>query len=136
MPSYINSVECTDLVRNPHLHGAGGAKLIENTQCLLDYDYEELLEDIRSDLVLAVDVRTEVAAAFQRCAELRNLAGIAPRGRYFVKSYHSLVEPEFTHEVTLRATPGKITLWKVSSLESAKWFVIFRLGFFASKPHY
>ncbi len=136
MPSYINSIECPDLIKNPHLHGAGGEKLIENTRCLLDYDFEELLEDIRSDLSLPPTVRTEVASAFERCAALRTLSGMVPRGRYYLKPYHSKAEPEFTHEITLRAAPGKITLWKVASLQSAEWFVIFRLGFFATTPHF
>ena len=136
MPTYINSIECPDLIKNPHLHGAAGEKLMESTRCLLDYDYEELFEDIRSDLSLEPDEREEVASAFERCAALRTLAGVIPRGRYYIKPYHSKVEPEFTHEITLRAAPGKITLWKVASLESAQWFVIFRLGFIASKPHY
>jgi hypothetical protein len=136
MPSYISGVECTDLVKNPHLHGAAGEKLIESTRCLLDYGFAELLEDIREDISLAPDVRTEAASAFLRCEEIRNLASIAPRGRYYIKPYHLSVEPEFTHEITLRAAPGRITLWKVSSLQAAEWFVIFRLGFFSSKPHF
>ena len=129
MPSFISGDhDISDLMRFPYRYGAVGEKLVESTRCLLDYGYAEVLDDISQDVGLTVDERRDVVVAFNRCTVARAIAGVVPRGRYFIKAVSLPPELLITHEVIYRESPKKKFLWKVASLDAAQWVVIFRLG--------